>query len=316
MTRSTATCTSRARARSTPSTRRRSWAGRVRGRVITRIWDGRRAAPARRRQRVRGRVAPSRSGRSGLAASRFGGGRRCRRSLGRVHCALVYRMGTGTHSERGPLFGRHQATPGCCVEQRAAILIVVDCVRAWTGIVAVVLVALVACGDGVPTVGQRVPVDSSKGIARLRVPLSARRDPLIVAAGDRAVVFGGFRIDGSQEVSLDAYDTAANAWAPMTGTVDSVTTDPSFVGLRAGPSWKVRGATVSWTLPGSSPGNPQVTVTSDGGTTTTVGAPWPSFAVFGPVGDLVLVAPSDQRDVDGVVIGLLDPARIVRSASD
>ena len=85
---------------------------------------------------------------------------------------------------------------------------------------AVVLVVAVGCGEGVPTVGQRVPIHFSSGVARLPVPLSSRRDPLVLAAGDRAVVFGGYRIDDSELVSLSdgvVFDLSTSKWSDMSG---------------------------------------------------------------------------------------------------
>ena len=91
--------------------------------------------------------------------------------------------------------------------------------RSMVAVVAV-LVALSGCssGDG-GRAGVEAPLAFHAGVARLEVPLPARRSPNVVAVGRYVVVFGGLRPVGPSRTEwLDdgaVYDTDAQTWRKL-----------------------------------------------------------------------------------------------------
>ncbi len=84
---------------------------------------------------------------------------------------------------------------------------------------AVFVLAASACGSKTDA-GHvtRAPADLTKGFAEVVVPLPTRQSPMVVAAGDHVVVFGGYRIEGSHEIPRGDgadYDVARGEWTSM-----------------------------------------------------------------------------------------------------
>ncbi len=80
-------------------------------------------------------------------------------------------------------------------------------------------VTLAACGSKIET-GRvtRAPADLTSGFAEVKVPLPTRQSPMVVAAGKHVIVYGGYRIGGSQEAPRGDgadYDIVRGEWRQM-----------------------------------------------------------------------------------------------------
>lgn len=91
--------------------------------------------------------------------------------------------------------------------------------RAALGVGCALLLVLGGCGSAVRS-GHvtRAPADLSKGFASVEVPLPNRQSPMVVAAGNHVVVFGGYRIAGGREMPRGDgadYDVVKGEWTQM-----------------------------------------------------------------------------------------------------
>jgi hypothetical protein len=87
----------------------------------------------------------------------------------------------------------------------------------WMMVLAVLV--LVACrGGGSAPDTQLARIDLHDGFAAVGVPVSKRQDPMMVASGERVVVYGGFQIAGTREISLGdgkVLDITKSRWRRM-----------------------------------------------------------------------------------------------------
>ena len=93
--------------------------------------------------------------------------------------------------------------------------------RARTAISLACVLALAAAACGSQAESGRVtraPADLTNGFAEVVVPLPTRQSPMVVAAGDHVVVFGGYRFAGNTQTPRGDgadYDIAKGEWMAM-----------------------------------------------------------------------------------------------------
>lgn len=91
--------------------------------------------------------------------------------------------------------------------------------RAAIGAACVLALTVAACGSKSTAARvTRAPADLTDGFAEITVPLPTRQMPMVVAAGDHVVVFGGYRVEGSRYLPRGDgadYDIARGEWTAM-----------------------------------------------------------------------------------------------------
>lgn len=91
---------------------------------------------------------------------------------------------------------------------------------AWVVVVSIASMVLVACGGSMRTSAEPGAHEArgGKAFVELKVPLSSRRDPLVVGAGRDVFVFGGFVVTGGKTRSLGdgaIHLARSGGWRPL-----------------------------------------------------------------------------------------------------